>query len=129
MKKILIVDDHATTRQLIRWALAESGYRLYEASNGDAGISIARQVNPDLILLDVVMPGDRDGFTVCAELRADRDFSNTKIILLSANDTPQDSEKGKQAGANAYLVKPFKPTTLQSVVSRLLEADSSSRTP
>lgn len=121
MKKILIIDDHAQSRQLVKWALAESGFQLYEASNGEAGVNIARHVNPDLVLLDVVMPGARDGYQVCAELRADEALAGVKIILLSSNDQPQDRQRGQQAGANAYLAKPFKPASLRGVVVKLLE--------
>jgi CheY-like chemotaxis protein len=93
MKKILIIDDHAQTRQLVKWALADSGYELYEASNGDSGLQIANHVKPDLVLLDVVMPGDLDGFKVCEQLRASPAFVGIKIVLLSANDQPKDREQ------------------------------------
>jgi CheY-like chemotaxis protein len=122
MKKILIIDDHAQTRQLVKWALAESGYELYEASNGDSGLQIANHIKPDLILLDVVMPGDLDGFKVCEQLRALPAFSSAKIVLLSANDQPKDREQGQQAGANAYLAKPFKPAALRGLIAKLLES-------
>jgi CheY-like chemotaxis protein len=122
MKKILIIDDHAQTRQLVKWALAESGYELYEASNGDSGLQIANHIKPDLILLDVVMPGDLDGIKVCEQLRASPTFSGVKIVLLSANDQPKDREQGQQAGANAYLVKPFKPAALRGLLAKLLES-------
>jgi two-component system, OmpR family, phosphate regulon response regulator PhoB len=122
MKKILMIDDHAQTRQLVKWALADAGYELYEASNGDNGLKIADHVKPDLILLDVVMPGELDGFKVCEKLRASADLSGVKIILLSANDQPKDREQGQQAGANVYLVKPFKPATLLGMVNKLLES-------
>jgi len=122
MKKILIVDDHAQTRQLIKWALAESGFQLFEASNGHAGLQIAGHVKPDLVLLDVVMPGDLDGYAVCTGLRADLTMPQLKIVLLSANDTPQDREKGQQAGANAYLGKPFKPAGLRGLIVKLLDS-------
>ena len=122
MKKILIIDDHAQTRQLVKWALADSGYELYEASNGDSGLQIANHIKPDLILLDVVMPGDLDGFKVCERLRANLVLSRVKIILLSANDQPKDREQGQQAGANVYLVKPFKPAALRAMVGKLLES-------
>lgn len=122
MKKIVIIDDHAQTRQLVKWALAESGFQLYEASNGQAGVQIAGHVKPDLVLLDIVMPGEMDGYAVCTELRADQTLPDLKIILLSANDSAQDREKGQAAGANAYLSKPFKPAALRALIDRLLEA-------
>lgn len=121
MKKVLIIDDHATTRQLVKWALSESGFQLYEASNGEAALKIASHIQPDLVLLDVVMTGELDGFMVCEQLRSSGEHPNMKIILLSANDAPQDKERGQQAGANAYMVKPFKPAVLRGVVNKLLE--------
>jgi CheY-like chemotaxis protein len=121
MRKILIIDDHAQSRQLVKWALAEAGLQIYEASNGEAGLNIARHAKPDLVLLDVEMPGNHDGYQVCAALRADEALAGVKIILLSANDQPHDREKGQQVGANAYLAKPFKPAGLRGLVVKLLE--------
>lgn len=120
MKKILIIDDHAQSRQLVKWALADAGYGLHEASTGESGLRIANHTKPDLVLLDVVMPGDLDGFKVCEQLRASTDFAGVKIVLLSANDHPSDRERGQQVGANAYLVKPFKPAALRGLVEKLL---------
>lgn len=122
MKKILIVDDHAQSRQLVKWALVDLGYGLYEASNGDNGLRIASQIKPDLVLLDVVMPGDLDGFKVCEELRASTAHADVKIVLLSANDQPSDRARGQQVGANAYLIKPFKPAALRGLIEKLLES-------
>ncbi len=122
MKKVLIIDDHAMTRDLIKWALSESGFKLHEASNGDNGLQLAKQLRPDLVLLDVMMPGGLDGYAVCQQLRASDMLSTVKIILLSANDAEEDMKRGQEAGANAYLVKPFKPATLRGLVGKLLEA-------
>ncbi|MDZ4074760.1 MAG: response regulator [Hylemonella sp.] len=121
MKKVLIIDDHATTRDLIKWALNESGLKLSEASNGEAGILAAKQSHPDLILLDIMMPGGLDGYAVCKQLRDSDTLAKVKIILLSANDAEADRKRGQEAGANAYLVKPFKPAVLRGVVNKLLE--------
>jgi CheY-like chemotaxis protein len=122
MKKVLIIDDHAQTRQLVKWVLEESGYQLYEASNGNSGLQIANHVKPDLILLDVVMPGELDGIQVCQQLRATPELASVKIILLTSNDQPSDRELGQQAGANVYLVKPFKPASLRGLMAKLLES-------
>jgi len=121
MKKVLIIDDHATTRDLVKWALSESGLKLAEASNGEAGILAAKQNHPDLILLDIMMPGGLDGYEVCKQLRSSDTLSKVKIVLLSANDAEADRKRGQEAGANAYLVKPFKPAVLRGVVNKLLE--------
>jgi len=121
MKKVLIIDDLSTTRDLVKWALNESGFKLYEASNGEAGLQIAKQFHPDLILLDIMMPGELDGYKVCEQLRASDTLSKVKIILLSANDSESDRKRGQEVGANAYLAKPFKPALLRGLVSKLLE--------
>jgi DNA-binding response OmpR family regulator len=122
MKKVLIIDDQATTRDLIKWALSESGLKLHEASNGDAGLQMAKQLRPDLVLLDIMMPGDLDGYQVCQALRASDTLSMVRIVLLSANDSESDRKRGQEAGANAYLIKPFKPATLRGLVVKLLES-------
>ena len=121
MKKVLIIDDHSATRDLIKWALSESGFKLSEASSGDSGLGMAKQEIPDLILLDVVMPGNLDGYGVCKEIRATAALASIKLVLLSANDSEADRKRGQEAGANAYLVKPFKPALLRGLVTKLLE--------
>jgi two-component system, OmpR family, phosphate regulon response regulator PhoB len=121
MKKVLIIDDHSTTRDLVKWALSESGLKLHEASNGEAGLQAAKLHHPDLILLDIMMPGELDGYGVCEQLRASDTLSKVKIVLLSANDSEADRKRGQEAGANAYLIKPFKPATLRGLVGKLLE--------
>ncbi len=120
MHKILIIDDHAQTRQLIKWALADSGYGLHEASTGEVGLQNAEALKPALILLDILMPGELDGFQVCEKLRSSSDMAGVKIVMLSANDSPKDRERGQQVGANAYLAKPFKPAALRAIVTALL---------
>jgi DNA-binding response OmpR family regulator len=120
MKKVLIIDDHSATRDLIKWTLSESGFKLSEASTGDSGLVMAKQDIPDLVLLDVVMPGALDGYAVCKEIRAISALAGMKVVLLSANDSEADRKRGQEAGANAYLVKPFKPALLRGLVTKLL---------
>ena len=121
MKKILIVDDQFQIRQLVSWALEESGYELKEASTGEAALRMALENRPDLILLDVSMPGRLDGFQTCVEIRRHGVLKGIRIVLLTAHDRQEDREKGIAAGANAYLVKPFKPAQLRGVIQKLLE--------
>ncbi len=121
MKKVLIIDDQSATRDLIKWALGDAGLKLFEASTGDSGLQIAKQNIPDMVLLDIMMPGNLDGYGVCEQMRASDKLSKVKIILLSANDTEADRKRGQEVGANAYLVKPFKPATLRALVLKLLE--------
>lgn len=109
MKKVLVVDDQYQIRRMVRWSVEDAGFEMHEAPNGETGIALALTVKPSLILLDVMMPGRFDGLEVCRQLRARPEMAQTWIVMLSGNDTPQDRGRGKQAGANAYLVKPFKP--------------------
>ena len=120
--KVLVIDDHAQTRQLVKWALGDAPFEIYEASNGEAGLKMAAHLHPQLVVLDVVMPGERDGYEVCKALRTDAALPGVKIILLSSNDRPEDRERGWEAGAHAYLTKPFTQAILRSEIVRLLSA-------
>lgn len=122
MMTILVVDDHADLRRLIRWALEllEKPYELVEASSGSTALAKAQELKPDLLLLDVMMPGGVDGLEVCRQIKADRDLSDTYVILLSARGQAQDIQTGLAAGADAYMVKPFSPARLLEVVEGIL---------
>jgi len=120
MKKILIVEDQADIRELIRMTLEIEAFDIYEAENGDIGLTQARSLKPDLVLLDVMMPGSLDGFAVCAQIKNDPALKRMKVIILSAKGQDSDKQQGKQAGADGYLTKPFSPKQLLDVVSRQL---------
>ena len=116
MRKILIVEDHADIRRLIRMTLEFEEYAIYEATDGEDGLFIAAQIKPDLVLLDVMMPGAVDGLQVCRALKA---LSHPpRILLLSARGRSEDLAAGAQAGADAYLVKPFSPLQLIDTISQ-----------
>ncbi len=113
MKKILIVDDHADLRRLIRLTLEFEDYDIREASNGTVALRMAQEMQPDLVLLDVMMPGAINGLEVCRRLRADGGAgSGPRVIMLSACGQASDREEGLKAGADIYLVKPFSPLQL-----------------
>ncbi|WP_422016765.1 response regulator transcription factor [Roseateles sp.] len=113
MKRILIVDDHADIRRLIRMTLEFEDYDVCEAASGEDALAMAQQMQPDLVLLDVMMPGDLDGLAVCRRLRAGgAPGGGPRIIMLSARGQASDREAGLQAGADTYLVKPFSPLQL-----------------
>jgi DNA-binding response OmpR family regulator len=123
MKKILIVDDHADIRRLIRMTLEFEDYEVREAADGDAALALAQEFQPDLVLLDVMMPGAINGLEVCRRLRADRAAgSGPRVIMLSARGQASDREAGLQAGADTYLVKPFSPLQLISCIGELWAA-------
>jgi DNA-binding response OmpR family regulator len=120
MKSILIIEDQPDIRRLIRWALEFENYAIHEAANGEAGLAAARTIRPDLILLDVMMPGELDGLQVCTALKADAGMAQVPVVLLTARAQDADREAGKLAGANAYLVKPFSPLALIETVGSLI---------
>jgi CheY-like chemotaxis protein len=122
MKQVLIVDDQADLRKLLRWSLDEFEDRmdLHEANNGVLALALAEKVKPDLVLLDVMMPGEFNGLQVCRRLREMQALAHTKVVLLSARAQATDIQEGMAAGADAYMVKPFSPQRLIETVQRLV---------
>jgi sigma-B regulation protein RsbU (phosphoserine phosphatase) len=104
--RILIVDDLAVNRQLLRAALSRAGFDCLLAGDGPAALLAAREDKPDLVLLDVLMPG-MDGYQVCAQLKADPATADIPVIFLSSLDEAADKVKGLAAGAADYVAKPF----------------------
>jgi len=120
LKRVLVVDDQYQIRRMVRWAVETAGFEMIEAANGETGLAMALKLKPHLILLDVIMPGRFDGLAVCRIIRTRPELEGTWVVLLSGNDSPQDREQGKQAGANAYLSKPFKPAALATLIEKLV---------
>jgi len=120
MKKILIVEDQEEIRELIRVTLEFDDYEIDEAPNGDEGLSKAASVKPDLVLLDVMMPGGLNGLQVCQRIKGDPALKRTKVILLTARGQEADKQAGLKAGADEYLVKPFSPMELMKVIGKVL---------
>ena len=123
MKRVLIVEDQADIRKLIRMTLEFEPYEIHEAANGINGLQLAGEVLPDLILLDVMMPGEIDGLQVCARVRANPALRATRVVVLTARGQIQDRDAGQQAGADEYLIKPFSPLQLIETIERLMPAD------
>jgi twitching motility two-component system response regulator PilH len=117
MSKILVVDDSSTDRRLVASALSE--HTVYEARNGDEGIAMARDKQPDLIIMDVVMPG-KNGYQACRELKKLDETKNIPVIMYTSKSLPTDIEWGKRQGADEYLTKPFGDAELLDIVSRYL---------
>ncbi len=115
-EKLLIVDDQADLRKMLRLALGYGKYHLLEASDGEAALAMARAEQPNVILLDVMMPGRLDGIAVCRALKADPATAGCFVVLLTARGQTADYAAGDAAGADAYMVKPFSPTKLVEVV-------------
>jgi len=119
MHKILIVDDQADIRRMMNIALGED-FDLLEAEDGLTALEMVRQHRPDVVLLDVMMPGGLDGLQVLEVIRNDPKLKHTRVILVSAKGQVSDYELGMQMGANAYFVKPFSPLQLLFAINEQL---------
>ena len=111
-KIILIVDDQGELRKLVRMTLECDDYELHEAKNGQQALELATLMQPDLVILDVMMPGEFDGYQVCNKLKEDGSDKIPYVILLTAKGQMTDLKEGIRAGADNYLVKPFSPLEL-----------------
>ena len=120
MKRVLIVEDQADIRKLIRMTLEFENYEIHEASDGSFGLRMAQAIRPDVMLLDVMMPGELDGLQVCQRIKSDPTMGGVKVVLLTARGQQKDRESGEQAGADEYLVKPFSPLQLIETLEQLL---------
>ena len=119
MTTVLVVDDEAPIRLLCRVNLEAEGMRVLEASDGDSGLETARSERPDVILLDVMMPG-RNGWEVAEELLSDEATSRIPIIFLTARAEVRDRAKGIDLGGVDYVTKPFNPVELAPLVEDLV---------
>ena len=119
MKKVLVADDKATGRELVGTVLENSGYQVFEASDGEEAVAEAGRIRPDLIILDIHMPG-LDGFEVIEKLRREKNFTGTPIIALTASAMMGDRERAMEAGFTGYITKPIRLGALRAEVERLL---------
>lgn len=118
--KILVVDDEEHIRRILKYQLEKNGYRAFCAEDGRKGLAMAREVSPDLIILDLMMPM-MDGFEVCTRLKEDFQTSHIPIIMLTARSEMGDKLKGLENGANDYLVKPYSNEELLLRVKNVLD--------
>ena len=118
-KRILIVEDHADIRKLVRLTLEFEDYEIHEAVNADQGLEAVRRLRPDLLLLDVMMPGKLNGLDLCRLVKTDLSLGRPQVVLLTARGQSQDVEAGMNAGADAYLLKPFSPLKLIATIDTL----------
>ena len=115
-KKVLVVDDQPELRKLITMTLNMGDYEVSEAGDALDGLAKVHSFQPDLVLLDVMMPGEMDGYQLCEHLKQDAGFSDLAIVLLTARGQVADLEMGETVGADRYLVKPFSPLQLVQTV-------------
>lgn len=119
MHRILIVEDEPDIADLVAFNLQRAGYETLQAHDGIKGVDLALKEGPDLVLLDLMLPG-RDGFAVFKELRRDPRTANTPVIMLTAKAQTADRIRGLEAGADDYLTKPFSPKELLLRVKSVL---------
>lgn len=122
-KSILIIDDEPDIRVLLKYNLEKEGFTVAEAENGQIGIDLALKFNPDLILLDVMMP-DMDGIETCEKIKNFDSLKNVMICFLTARGEDYSQIAGFDAGADDYITKPIKPKVLVSRIHALLRRNS-----
>lgn len=120
MKKVLIVDDHDEIRRLLRITL-EKDFLICEAEEGTGALARLRDEHPDLVILDVMMPGEIDGIGVLDAIKMDISLVHVKVMLVTARGQIEDQATGLAHGADAYFVKPFSPLALAQRVKELLQ--------
>jgi len=120
MKKILIVDDQLEVRELVEVTMRVGDYQILKAQSGEEAIEIVKAEKPELIIMDVMMPGGMDGLEATRILKNDPETKNCKIIMLTAKGQQSERENGIKAGADDYFVKPFSPLDLIRKVEEFL---------
>jgi DNA-binding response OmpR family regulator len=116
---VLVIDDERAIRMLCRVNLSASGMEVLEAPGGEEGLELARREQPDLILLDVMMPG-RDGWSVARALAQEPATREIPVVFLTARADAADRRLGRQLGGVAYVVKPFDPVSIAELVEEVL---------
>ncbi len=119
MAKILIIDDEEDIRELLSYNLKKEGFIVESAENGEAGLAILSSFKPQLVLLDVMMPG-MDGIEVCEAIRSKEGFQHTLVCFLTARNEDYSQIAGLEAGADDYVSKPIRPKVLISRIKALL---------
>jgi DNA-binding response OmpR family regulator len=123
---ILVVDDNRDNVEILRAFLESRGYVVAEAADGQTALAKLEEVRPDLVLLDVMMPGI-DGWQVCRTIKNHPEFSRTRVVMVTAKGGFEDKFEGMRAGADDYIVKPVDLNELTEKVTRNLEARERAR--
>jgi len=118
-RTILAVDDSASMRQMVKYTLEGAGYTVVQAADGVDALDYARRADADLVLTDVNMPR-MDGITLVRELRALNNYKFTPMLVLTTESGQETRQRGKQAGATGWIVKPFNPEQLLKTIERVL---------
>lgn len=121
MKKILIVEDQVDVLKLLKMVLGAEGHKLFLAESGEEALEVARETIPDVVLLDIMLPGGIDGFAVARSLKADPKTASCAIIVMTARVQEQDKIEAMAAGADDFIGKPYNLEDLKNKVARFLE--------
>jgi len=119
-EKILVIDDEESIVELLRYNLKKEGFKVYGALDGEKALDLARRVNPDLVILDLMLPG-LHGYEVLRLLKKNMQIAHIPVVILSAKTLKEDIDKGMQLGADTYITKPFSVAELVMRVEELLK--------
>jgi DNA-binding response OmpR family regulator len=117
--RILVVEDQDSIRRMIEALIQARGYDVTAVSSGVKALDVAMTNPPDLVLLDLMLPGQYDGFEVCRRLRSDPSTRTVPVVIISALDDSDSRSRATEAGATAYYTKPFSPIALLKEIERL----------
>ena len=120
-RTVLVVDDHEDNRRILRDLLRSAGYDIVEATNGEDGVAAARARTPDLILMDIQLPGI-DGYEATRRIKADEALRRIPLIVVTSYALSGDDAKAMAAGADAYVAKPFSPRAMLAKIREYLSA-------
>jgi len=118
-KKILIADDNQNIREALSYLLEDEGYKLWLARDGAETLAMVKEVRPDILFLDVMMP-EMNGYEVCRTIKNDPDLGKTYVIMLTAKGQVAEQERGRDVNADEYIVKPFSPMEILAKVKKIL---------
>lgn len=120
MKTILVVDDHREVQELLEHTLARKGYKILGVRSGQEALTSARNEKPDLIIMDIGMPGPVDGLQATQMLKSYPETRHAKVIVLTGTEDPMAPQESSNAGADAFFTKPFSPVGLLRKIDELL---------
>jgi len=119
-KRVLVIDDYPQVVELLKMRLESAGYEVLVAFDGQEGLQKARQEQPDLIILDIMLP-KMNGYKVCRFLKFDKKYRHIPIVILTSRAKQSDAEIGLKMGADEYLFKPYNPKQLLAMVKKYIE--------
>ncbi len=120
-KKILIADDNENIREALTYLLEDQGYLLSLAKDGAETLLRVKEVRPDILFLDIMMPG-MNGYDVCRAIKSDPELKDIYVIMLTAKGQVAEQERGREVGADEYIVKPFSPMEILAKIKNILDA-------